>query len=45
MFKEVSYEVTIDIEVSMLKQFVSMYPPLSDSDPRSHLDGCVVQTL
>ena len=31
MFNEVSYEVSIDTEVSMLKQFVSMYlpPPLT----------------
>ena len=29
MFNEISYEVSIDIEVSMLKQFVSVYhPPL-----------------
>ena len=27
MFNEVSYEFSIDIEVSMLKQFVSMYLP------------------
>ena len=31
MFNEISYEVSIDIEVSMLKQFVSVYhpPPLT----------------
>ena len=28
MFNEVSYVVSIDIEVSMLKQFVSVFHPL-----------------